>query len=53
MSEQKLKMCECGRKTASNGILCPMCERELLKLLDSLQPQERLYLREVYYLKGG
>ena len=45
------KRCVCGEKTASNGILCKMCETILLRKLDSLEAEERLYLKEVYYLR--
>ena len=42
--------CECGQKTGYNGILCENCEEQLLAFLERLEPQERLYLKEVYYL---
>lgn len=43
--------CVCGENVGLNGILCGMCEMYLLRKLQALEPEERLYLKEVYYLK--
>ena len=50
MHNEDAERCECGRKTGYNGILCENCEAILLALIERLEPQERLYLKEVYYL---
>ncbi len=45
-------LCPCGAVPGKNGVLCDNCEKQLLRRLQTgFDPDELLYLKEVYYLK--